>query len=202
MTRKEAILYAIDIIRKHGDNDEESKIAIEKLTSIMNDLPLTIWSKDAIFDACDAYCKKHNKTYLTATDFKSKELPPHGTVKKRFGVAVQEFRDLYYPIPHKTPYHNVYYKMSEEDYTKEFARFCGNYSYLTQDEYNKQKPDYLPTWIILARMNGVERWTDLLEVAGVKFEKFKEINLCVASESRTGVVELIKEHIENKKNKL
>jgi len=198
MTRKEAIIYAIDMIRKYGGDSEESKSAEEKLTSVMNDLPLTKWSKEAIFDACDQYCKKHNKSYLTATDFNSGELPPHRVVKKRFGMEVKEFRDQYYPVPNRMPYHNVYYKMSEEDYTKEFAQFCKKYSYLTQDEYNKRRPEHLPTWVILARMNGVERWTELLSIANVEFEKYKEIQLSVTSESQSGNIERIKEYLMKK----
>ena len=95
--------------------------------------------------------------------------------------------------------HNVYCKMTKEEYTYEFACFCANYSFLTQDEYNKRRPSRLPTWSILAKMNNVDRWSELLKIAGVNFEKNKRIKLSVTSESRSGNIEKLKEYIEKKK---
>jgi hypothetical protein len=199
MTRKQALQYAIDVIKNSENNSEESRQAEECLISLSNDLPLTTWSKDAIFDACNQYCEKHNRPYLTVTDFKSRELPPHATIKKRFGITAAEFRDKYYPRPMSNHKHNVYCKMTKEEYTYEFACFCANYSFLTQDEYNKRRPSRLPTWSILAKMNNVDRWSELLKIAGVNFEKNKRIKLSVTSESRSGNIEKLKEYIEKKK---
>lgn len=199
MTRKQAIQYAIEAIKNNGDDSDKIKQAEKCLLSILNDLPLTTWSKDAIFDACNQYCEKHNRSYLTVTDFKSKELPPHMVIKKRFGISAAEFRDKYYPRPVVDPKHSVYCKMTKEEYTYEFACFCANYSYLTQEEYNKCKPSYLPTWHVLATMNGVTRWSELLNIAGVSFCKKMDVQLNISSSSHSGRVERLKEYIAKKK---
>lgn len=86
MTRKEALLTAISLLEKvQGDRILQlTKWALEDL---VNDLPVTSWDTDAIFDAIEQYHQEHGR-YPTKRNFKMRGLPSPKIMQERFRIRV------------------------------------------------------------------------------------------------------------------
>ena len=167
MTRKEALLKAIEILEK--SKEEEKEDVIKGLKLCVSELPFTKWSEEAIFDACDQYCKDHNRTYLILADFTNAGLPAHPTIKNRFGITAREFRDKYYPIPKSSFYH----KKTNEEYTKDFIEQFKLINPSSAVKYNKCRPKGYPTWQHIAKINDLTAWLPLLSKFGLQYQKPK-----------------------------
>ena len=181
MTRKTALLKAIQIVKKSSESKEEIQDIVLALELCYRELPFTKWTKEAIFDACDQYCLEKERTYLISSDFQSASLPSHPVIKKRFGMTAKEFRDLYYPI-NKNPMsrkgiHLRYNKKTEEEYLNEFIKQYSIIQPKSAEEYNKSKNDDMPGTQSLQRMAGVSSWGKLLEKYDLKTKKIKQIEV-------------------------
>lgn len=90
MTRKTALRKALEVV-----TDKE---VANKLQEIMNDLPLTSWSENTIFDSLEQWIEDNGRT-PTTTDLKQKGLPPHTVIKQKFNMTAKEFLTKYYKKP-------------------------------------------------------------------------------------------------------
>jgi hypothetical protein len=79
---------------------------------MVQDLPLTGWTKKTIFDSIDQFIADYGR-FPTAIDFKKKGLPPHPVIKLRFGVTLKDFLNMYYPTI-KLCASNIYYNQTRE----------------------------------------------------------------------------------------
>jgi hypothetical protein len=92
MTRKQASNQAIHELSKQDGQEE----VIEKLQSICNELPLCNWTEAAIKDSVEQFYVENGR-YPNVTDFKKKGMPPHPSVKRRFGINLKDRLQKNYP---------------------------------------------------------------------------------------------------------
>lgn len=194
MTRKDALQLTISIIEKSEIANKQE--IIEALQLCISELPFAHWSEAAIFDACDQFCKDHQRTYLTSADFIHPELPSHPTIKNRFGVTVKEFRDQYYPMPNTRTGHSIYTKKTTEEYTSDFVNQYRTTKPRDGAEYNRNRPNGYPTWNTIAKMNDVTAWKPLL----TKLKLNEPVKFKVHSNSQSGIVEYIKAQLSPEQN--
>jgi len=190
MTRKDALKSAIALVGFSDITDKEKEEIVKGLNLCLEELPYSKWSREAIFDACDQYCKDKGRTYLTMADFVSSEMPSHPTIKNRFGMTAKEFRDTFYPLPNQSGKHAWYNKKSPQEYIDDFIKQYQTAEPKNGDEYNKTRPKGYPTWSVIARMNDTKAWKPLLKKLGlIKEEKMQ---FKVRTESADGTYERIK----------
>lgn len=160
MTRKEALREAIQIVSSARIGRQRKADIIAGLTLCRQELPFARWSREAVFDACDAWVEEHGA--LTLRAFASPEMPCHTTVKNRFGMTARQFRDRYYPLDGAQP-GSPYGGDSVDEWNRRFRADFHAMGCTGQADYNRRRDRGLPTWNTVAAMNGVKSWRQLLE---------------------------------------
>ena len=82
---------AIEILKENEENNEICEI----LNTLLVELPLTEWTEKNILDSIDQFVLDNGRMPV-ARDFNSKELPAFCTVKNRFGMSYEEFKNKYF----------------------------------------------------------------------------------------------------------
>lgn len=166
MTRKEALLHAIDII-SNISTTHNNMLIIEKLQEIIADLPLNMWTESAIHDAIQQWAIDNGR-YPMVSDFKSRYLPSHPSVKNRFGMTLGDFLAKYYPQSKprcKTPKYRYKTKYEwKEIFINEYKRINPH----SCNEFDKKRSAGVPMWITIAKMFGLCTWKELLALCGIK----------------------------------
>lgn len=193
MTRKEALQAAKVIVAQSNIEDCYKNEIIAMLELCETELPFAKWSKNAVFDACDQYCKEVGRNYLRLDDFSKAELPSHSTIKNRFGMTAAEFRDKYYPIQ----IIDSTGKQSSEMRTEEFIKCYNKINPSSAVDYNKRRTKGACVWQTVAKINGVTTWKQLLNKFGLS-HKPNKVTYTVNSSSRSGTVEYIKNVLQTK----
>ena len=162
MTRKQAILEALDVLSKiDGKSD-----VCDKLKEVADSVPFTHWDEKTVFDAIEQF-KADNGRYPMLSEFRIKELPTHPTIKNRFKMTLKEFLKKYYP--ESTPQTSYKYERNREVWLKNFKQQCSRMEELRgADDYDKRRDKETPCAEILCRIIGVKNWGELCKVAGVK----------------------------------
>lgn len=149
MTRKQALELAIRALDGNGE-------AVQILHTMIDELPLNRWTEASIRDAVEQFTLDHGRP-PTQTDFRSKRLPPHSVIQRRFGVTLQEWLEQHYPTQ-KTPLDEVQAKATE-DFIKEYLRIQPT----SAEDYNARRTHPSRGWFAIAKYNHTRRWRILLE---------------------------------------
>ena len=139
---------------------------LKKLDLCRQELPFASWSKEAIFDACDDYVKSTDGI-LTTSAFMKKGMPSHAVITLRFGMTAKEFRDKYYPLkltPPVSPYHHHPVSFWNSRFVSEYNRIRPS----SAVKYNKLRDKKFPSWVTVAKMNGLTTWRQLLDKLGLE----------------------------------
>lgn len=164
MTRKQAVLQAIEILSNNRNNDEICKV----LNSILEDLPMSHWSDKAIFDAFDQYILDNNRLPSRNEIINNPKLPTHPTVKNRFGITLQEFYKKYYnQYIQKCP-SRVYHYQSVEYWIENFKEQYAKLDYPTQNQYDLLREQNTPSSRHLVKLSETKNWNELLAMCGFK----------------------------------
>jgi len=158
MTRKQALLATIGIITKQcPENNIE---IIEVLNSIIDDLPLNMWSEAAIYDSIAQFYCDHGR-YPRVNDWKSRRLPTHPSIKLRTGLTLVEYMDKYFPDARVTTS-----TMKQVDVDSMVAQFKSEFDRIkpaSSDDYNVQRASGVPDWRTLAKALELTKWSELLD---------------------------------------
>ncbi len=95
MTRKQAVLDAIEILSKKKENEQTVKI----LREIYDELPIIHWTQNSVLDAFAQFIQE-NSRLPTRGDF-DETLPSRPTIKKIFNMSLVEFEQHYFPEYYK-----------------------------------------------------------------------------------------------------
>lgn len=152
MTRKQALSAAIEALSKNRQNEK----AIQILHTMIDELPLNRWTENAIRDSVEQFILDNGRPPMR-TDFRSKLLPPHSVIKRRFGLTLQEWLENNYPTK-KTPLDEVQAKATE-DFIKEYLRIQPT----SAEDYNARRAHPSHGWFSIAKYNHTRRWRILLE---------------------------------------
>lgn len=166
MTRKQAILRAIDLIGQLPIN-EETKAVAETLQELASDLPITTWDEKTVFDTVEQFFLDHGR-YPNAKEFESKGLPSHPTVANRFGMTVVEFLDTFYPQRYDYIHKSIrkYREHSKEHWLEVYRQQMEKYSIRTGSEYNLKRSEG-PGWAYIAHLFQLTTWHQLVRYSGV-----------------------------------
>lgn len=168
MTRKQAVLKAIELLETNKKNTE----IVRQLKIIYDELPLVKWSRESILDSIQQYINEHNNVFPSQRHF-GKTLPSSQTLNRKFKTnGLQEFREVYFPetCDVKSPY--SYY--SNEDFLRIFKENYNSINgglYVKYDDYNLYRQAGTPkVSTIISRLN-CDSYNDLLIKAEIRKKK-------------------------------
>ncbi len=164
MTRKQALLQAIGILGKDQSNQE----ICEKLNDIIQDYPIIQWNQKNILDSIDQFILDNGRMPVTK-DFNSEKLPAFCTVKNKFKLNYNEFKNKYYK-EYITPYSDKTKEEIIDIFKNEYIRL----NYPTMNEYDKKRNKEIPSHKIIVKLCGFLTWNELLYNCG--FEILGENN--------------------------
>ena len=162
MTRKQAILQAIAILKKNDENQEICRV----LTELLHELPICHWSKKTILDAFDQYILEHNKLPSKSEIKDNPKIPTHSTIKNRFGLTLQNFYKEYYGDYIKKCPSRVYHYQSVDFWINNFKEQYIKNDYPTQREYDLLRDKNTPSSRHLVKISGYKNWNELLDNCG------------------------------------
>lgn len=151
MTRKQAVMNAIEILDSLGGYAEE----VESLKELSQSLPIVHWNDAAIRDTVEQYIAEHGEP-PRPSDFRKPGLPPLTAIKSIYGMTAQAWLDENYPFqrpekPDKRPY-----------YTQQFIEEYYRIQPRSAEEFNKRRKSGTRGWLSIAKYNGVRTWRGLL----------------------------------------
>lgn len=152
MTRKQALLKAIEILSKEEGNEEITSL----LTDLHNELPLIHWTDKSIRDTVEQFIIDNGRT-PTATDFKKGGMPPHPVIKQKYKITLGEWLEQNYPVV--KPDIELLHKEQTEIFIKEYTRIKPTSS----EQFNKERSKECKVWVTIAQYNDVKSWCALLE---------------------------------------
>lgn len=170
MTRKQAISQAIAILEKEDKNQE----ICQKLTEILEELPITHWSDKTIFDVFDQYVLEHNCVPSRSEIKNNPNIPTHSTIKNRFGITLEEFYLKYYPNYIKKCDSTRYHYHSFNYWLDNFKLQYVKNNYPTQSQYNKLRDQNTPCSRHIIRMSKYNNWNELLIGCGFKVKGYNK----------------------------
>ena len=159
ITRKKALLDAIEIVKTADIPARRKEELIEKLNLCVTELPFAKWTEEAIYDACDQFVEEHGRI-PRISEFDRAGLPSHAVVQNRLGISVRELRKKHFP-PNMLDGHNK--EEVIETFRKEFIR-CGA---RTQKEYDEKREKGQPCAQTLLKKLHLKNWSQLLNKAGL-----------------------------------
>lgn len=152
MTRKQALLKAVSILSRTGENKE----IIALLTDIYNELPLTHWTDKSIKDTVGQFIEDNGRI-PTVTDFKRKGMPPHTVIKQKYNITLAEWLEQNFPHKKDT------YGELKEKYTRQFIADYNRIKPPSQEYFNKNRTGNTRSWQTVANYHGVKSWRDLIK---------------------------------------
>lgn len=173
MTRKQAVLEAIEIL---SQNKENEKIT-EKLQDILEELPSSSWSQKSIIDAIENYAIEHNNRLPYERELTTENHMPSNTViYNKFGIkAIREFYAKYFPdFTTKALYGTPYCDLTQEDFknifTKNYQRIKNEIQVknVTNKLYNMYKDAESPCVETIMRNCNCSTYNDLLILCNIK----------------------------------
>ena len=160
MTRKTALQEAISQLSRDQKNTE----ICEKLSDILEGMPLTNWTDKTIRDRIEQFYEDEGR-YPTTTDFKKKGMPPHPVFKHRYKVNLSQWLQENYPVP------KITYEERKEKHTQafkeEYLRICPKSS----DDFDQRRRSGVISWRGLAPYYNVTSWHNLLKVLDLPVPK-------------------------------
>jgi len=153
MTRKQALYKVLDAV--------DDKAIRAKIIEILDDMPLTNWSEQSIFDTIDQFAIDNNRL-PHVSDFKKKGLPPHTVIKLRFGMNLKEFLEKYYTSK-KLCSSRLYHQKTKDEWKDIFIRDYIKNKPRSAEGHNKARTKGTPSWQTISVMFGITSgWIGLL----------------------------------------
>lgn len=168
LTRKTALLEAVELVKNAELPQEHKNELIQKLMLCAEELPFAKWTEEAIYDACSQFLIDHGRV-PSISEFDRAGLPSHTVVKRRLGITVRQLRLRCYP-------QELLEEINRETYIEAFReeyRRCGA---RTQKEYDRKRESGQPCTQTILKATGLKRWSELLDMAGLEPTRSKRIS--------------------------
>ncbi len=170
MTRKQAVLDAIEILSRN----QENKQTVSILKEIYDELPLIRWTENNVLDAFAQFILENGRL-PTAGDM-CVTLPSKPTLNRIFNVSgLVEFEKKYFPeYFKKTNRTSPYWWFTEEDFRNCFLE---NYNtirgglYVKYKDYDLYRKPGSPTLDLIIKKLGCQTYNELLQKVGLKKKK-------------------------------
>ena len=161
MTRKQAVLRAIELLSKNQENQEICKV----LENLANELPLAHWTENSILDAVEQFFAENNKLPSSLDYLKVDYLPNRITIKNKLGLTMDEFYDKYYGNIYYN--NNSIYNHKDKSYwINIFKEQYEKHNCPGLNDFNKVRDEGTPSVVTYCKIAGVDTWNELLTYCG------------------------------------
>lgn len=170
MTRKQAVLAAIEVLSKNKKN----AMIVEVLEQIYDDLPLVHWTREMALDALQDFYLENNR--LPVNSELGRKLPAKLTLKRLFGIGtLTDIERTFFPdqfIEHNNG--ERYWWYSEDDFQECFVR---NYmkinggKYVRYDDYDKYREAGTPSLANIIDKLKCDSYRELIERTEISMQK-------------------------------
>lgn len=176
MTRKQALLRAIDVLSSSSADQE----AVQKLKEMVIELPLTHWTDMAVRDAVAQYVEDHGQM-PRPDDFRTRSLPPITAIHRLYSLTVGEWLEKNYTIPKVDRSEEIakQHKQQTELFIREYHRIKPH----SREDYDRKRSSGLMSSQTIMIYNNAPTWTQLrLHLGLPKYpatSDIKKLHLCV-----------------------
>lgn len=174
MTRKEALFQAVLVLKSLDIEKEKKSEIINKLSELIEELPICVWSENTIFDAFEQFIIDNGRV-PNCSDLDYKNLPSHPTIENRFKMSAREFIDRYYgdKIVKKKCNSNIYYNHTKEYWINDFKTQYEQLNRPNMIQYNKLRRNGTPCTSTLVNLCGLKNYSELIKFCGYNRAKNK-----------------------------
>ena len=158
ITRKQAVLRAIEVLSESKENHEFCKV-LERLSE---ELPLSHWTENSILDAVNQFLNENGRLPASVDFLKVDYLPNRCTIKNKLGLTMEEFYNKYY----SNFYYNnnsVYNYKDIEYWTDMFKEQYIKHGKPSLNYFDKLRDNDTPCVQTYCKIIGVDTWNELLE---------------------------------------
>ncbi len=160
MTRKQALLRAIEELKKNKKNTQ----IVMLLTEIYEDMPLVRWNRNNILDAFQQYLIDNNGVFPTKRNL-GKSLPTYNVIKRIFGSnSMTDFRDTFFPNEY-SEYYSSYNRYTLETLKECFIENYNNINggnYVKYDDYDLYRQPGTPSIRFIINKFDCKSYNELL----------------------------------------
>ncbi len=164
MTRKQALLRAIQILKTQNESEEAIEIS-DKLAEMAKEIGTSThqhWTKEKVLDSVEQYINEYGIPTAKAFD-EENLLPSHSVIKKLFSVTAGEFVKQYFP---SYVFYSKYSLKPKEQHLEDFkAEYIRLKAHGIAD-YNKRRSKSLPCARTVQSLFGDITSNELLKLAG------------------------------------
>lgn len=173
MTRKQALLQAINILSKKHEFEEIT----QKLQELIDENLTPTWTKKAIIDAIKNYAIEHDDILPHTKNLtKENNLPSNTVIYNKFGTSsIEAFYKEYFPgykqkknsSPYTHKHENYFIEVFKQNY--ESIILETNSRYINKQTYNKKRKLGTPVAeTIIRNLSSCNSYNDLLILCGYK----------------------------------
>lgn len=165
MTRKQAVLRAIELL----SSDQENEEICAKLKEISEELPLAHWTEKSILDAVNQFINDNGKL-PNAKDFLNVPyLPNRITLKNKLGLTMEEFYNKYYSDFCYNGSNSIYNYKEVDSMIELFkTQYIKHNRPYTRKEFDSLRDDNVPSVVTFCKILNVSTWKELLDYCGFK----------------------------------
>lgn len=176
MTRKQAVLQAINQLKKDNRNSD----VVEKLKEILEEFPLCEWTQKSIIDTIETYAIEHDNILPKSKDLTSENgLPSNTVIYHKFGISSMAiFFEKYFPMFKKqcarySPYHDKKNEYFVNTFIENYKRIKNelNLKYVNNKTYDKYKEKNTPHTSTIIKKCNCKSYEDLLILCRLKKQK-------------------------------
>lgn len=206
MTRKQAILQAIQALSKEGDNID----IINKLEEIYNEMPLSRWTKSSILDCVETYAEEHDGMFPYINEFKNVNgLPSTTVIFSKFNISSiddfynQYFTHLRHKIGNGSPYRDKEISFFLESFKSEYIRIRDKFNakVISLYRYNENRSKNTPIAETVMRQCNCDTYAELLDLCGFE-NAVKPISITIdvsySDEDNSELCELLNEIVKKR----
>lgn len=194
MTRKQAVLKAIEVLSKEDSYNE----VCEALERIISSKLVGTWSKELTLEAVEDFIRE-NGYYPTLREMDEDDmLPAHASAYIAMGIGHEDMKRKYFP---NVPYRAQFIKPSQEEWRERFQALYAELGTPSEDLFDKVRPEgeaCADTW---KRRLKCKRWSELLRKCGfghcVRANDNKNVKLTVSTSKSTLSIEDYKKMEQN-----
>ena len=168
ITRKQALLHAIEIIKNNSTTDDNSKELemINVLEEMIKELPFSYWTQASIVDAFNQYILEHGCLPLMTEIDNHKQLPKHSTIKQNFKMTTRCFFELYYADYVGTYKTKIYGYKDREYWINCFKEQYIKLGCPGKVRYDKLRDEGIPCANQMLKLTKIGTWNELLDYCG------------------------------------
>lgn len=161
ITRKQAVLRAIEVLSESKENEEICKV----LENLAEELPLSHWTENSILDVTNQFLNDNGKLPASVDFLKVDYLPSRCTIKNKLGLTVEEFYKKYYSNFYCNS-NSIYNYKDIEYWTNMFKEQYIKHGKPSLNIFDKIRDEDTPCVQTYCKIIGVSTWNELLEHCG------------------------------------